>query len=151
MVLSRSLDIVVQSLVKRFNSFLFVLGRWIDISNVLKTFDGLYDLMLRDQFLYICNNEVMLFLKERVPKSKDEMTRYADQFKEEKRVNIVSLTNKTQKVDGGEPYDPDISPSVSVVIRQQARQRDNLYQKLKVPGSIKDVMTLSVNSSLMKV
>ncbi|CAG2216072.1 unnamed protein product [Mytilus edulis] len=72
-------------------------SRWIDMSNVLKTFDGLYDLMLRDQFLHICNNEVMLFLKERVPKSIDDMTRYADQFKEARRVNIVSLTNQTQK------------------------------------------------------
>ncbi|VDI44694.1 Hypothetical predicted protein [Mytilus galloprovincialis] len=39
----------------------------------------------------------MLFLKERVPKSIDDMTRYADQFKEARRVNIVSLTNQTQK------------------------------------------------------
>ncbi|CAC5398261.1 unnamed protein product [Mytilus coruscus] len=38
-----------------------------------------------------------------------------------------------------EPYDPDIYPSVSVVTRQQVKQRDNPYPKLKVPGSIKDV------------
>ncbi|VDI44693.1 Hypothetical predicted protein [Mytilus galloprovincialis] len=43
-------------------------------------------------------------------------------------------------IDGArEPYDPDISPSVSVVTRQQAKKRDNPYPKLKVPGSIKDV------------
>ncbi|CAC5422028.1 unnamed protein product [Mytilus coruscus] len=43
-------------------------------------------------------------------------------------------------IDGAkEPYDPIISPSVSVVTRQQAKQRDNPYSKLKVPGSIKDV------------
>ncbi|CAC5415002.1 unnamed protein product [Mytilus coruscus] len=81
-------------------------NRWIDMSNVLKTFDGLYDLMLRDQFLHICNNEVMLFLKERVPKSIDEMTRYADQFKEARRVNIVSFTNQTQKVKSQPPQKP---------------------------------------------
>ncbi|VDI60750.1 Hypothetical predicted protein [Mytilus galloprovincialis] len=101
MVLSRSLDLVVQSLVKRFNSFLFVwvviLVGGLNMSNVLKTFDGLYDFYVKNQFLHICNNEVMLFLKERVPKSIDDMTRYADQFKEARRVNIVSLTNQTQK------------------------------------------------------
>ncbi|VDH94046.1 Hypothetical predicted protein [Mytilus galloprovincialis] len=43
-------------------------------------------------------------------------------------------------IDGArEPYDPDISPTVSVVTRQQAKKRDNPYPKLKVPGSIKDV------------
>ncbi|CAC5413817.1 unnamed protein product [Mytilus coruscus] len=82
-------------------------SRWIDMANGLKTFDGLYDLMLKDQFLHICNNEVMLFLKERVPKSRDEITRYADQLKEARRVNIVSLTNQTQKGKSQPPQKPN--------------------------------------------
>lgn len=71
--------------------------RWIEMSKVPKTYEGLYDLMLRDQFLHVCNKEVMLFLKERTPGSIDEMTKLADQFKEARRVNVVTLTNQLQK------------------------------------------------------
>ncbi|CAC5426307.1 unnamed protein product [Mytilus coruscus] len=61
-------------------------------------------------------------------------------------------------IDGArEPYDLDISPSVSVVTRQQAKQRDNPYPKLKVSGSIKDVSLENIerkqqsDESLMKL
>ncbi|CAC5383268.1 unnamed protein product [Mytilus coruscus] len=61
-------------------------------------------------------------------------------------------------IDGArEPYDPDISLSVSVVTRQQAKQRDNPYPKLKVSGSIKDVSLENIEreqqsgESLMKL
>lgn len=36
--------------------------RWIDMAKVPRTFDGLYDLMLRDQFIHICSQDLRLFL-----------------------------------------------------------------------------------------
>ena len=36
--------------------------RWLEMSKVKPTYDGLYDLMLRDQFLSICNCDLLLFL-----------------------------------------------------------------------------------------
>lgn len=72
-------------------------SRWIEMSNIPKTFAGLYDLMLRDQFLHVCNKEVSLFLKERIPSSVENMAKLADQFKEARRVNVTTLTNQQSK------------------------------------------------------
>ena len=43
------------------------LTKWIEMSDCLKTYEGLFDLMMRDQFLHICNKELTLYLKERTP------------------------------------------------------------------------------------
>ena len=43
------------------------LNRWIELFKVDHSFEGLFDLMLRDQFLSICSKDILLFLKERIP------------------------------------------------------------------------------------
>lgn len=102
-------------------------SRWIDMSEIPKTYEGLYDLMLRDQFLHVCNNEVMLFLKERVPKSIDDMTKYADQFKEARRVNITTLTHQVQKGKSNtSSHKPNISKSQdSVKVSDKGSSNNN--------------------------
>ncbi|XP_021371318.1 uncharacterized protein LOC110461908 [Mizuhopecten yessoensis] len=47
-----------------------------------KTFEGLKDLMIRDQFIRACGNDLTLFLKERIPKSIGEMSKLAYQYAE---------------------------------------------------------------------
>jgi hypothetical protein len=49
--------------------------------------------MIRDQLLHVCNTDVLLFLKEQVPKDIGEMSQLADRFKEVRKANVVSLTN----------------------------------------------------------
>ena len=56
------------------------LTNWIEMSSTSRTFDGLFDLMIRDQLLHICNKELSLFLKERTPSSAQQMATLADQF-----------------------------------------------------------------------
>ena len=56
-------------------------------------YENLQDLMIRDQFLHVYNKDVLLFLKERVPKDIGEMSQLADRFKAARRANVVSLTN----------------------------------------------------------
>ena len=68
--------------------------RWIDMSATGKTYDELKDLMMKDQFLQCCGKDLALFLKERIPKSIEEMSRYADQFAEARAVASTSLTIK---------------------------------------------------------
>ena len=41
----------------------------------------------------MCNKDVLLFVKEWVPKDIGEMSQLADRFKEDRRPNVVSLTN----------------------------------------------------------
>ena len=45
-----------------------------------KSFDGLSDLLIREQFLSRCAPEMALFLNERVPESVHEMLRLAEQY-----------------------------------------------------------------------
>ena len=46
------------------------------MSGIPKTFEGLKDLVLRDQFTFICNRELELFLRER--ESQSRWNRLAD-------------------------------------------------------------------------
>ncbi|MCG7875094.1 MAG: RNase H-like domain-containing protein [Candidatus Thiodiazotropha endolucinida] len=68
------------------------LNRWIEMSSCHKTYEGLFDLMMRDQLLHMCNKDLTLYLKERVPSSLQEMATLADQFKEARLASAVSLT-----------------------------------------------------------
>ena len=65
------------------------------MSDCLKTYEALFDLMMRDQFLHICNNELTLYLKERKPPSMQQMATLADQLKEARLTSAVSLTYPT--------------------------------------------------------
>lgn len=71
------------------------IDRWIGIGKVNKTFQGLYDLVLRDQFLSVCNKDLILFLKERIPNNIQDMC--ADQYKEARCANIQTLVNSSRK------------------------------------------------------
>lgn len=51
-------------------------------------YEGLFDMMLRNLFLSICNRNVLLFLKERIPKDKQEMSALGDQSKVAMHANI---------------------------------------------------------------
>ncbi|XP_033761705.1 uncharacterized protein LOC117343459 [Pecten maximus] len=56
--------------------------RWLEMAGIEKSFEGLKDLMVRDQFLRACGTDLTLFLKERIPKSIGEMSKLADQYAE---------------------------------------------------------------------
>ena len=68
--------------------------RWIDMASIEKSYEGLQDLILREQPTFICNRDLELFLREREPKSLEQASKLADQYKEARYVDIVSLTYK---------------------------------------------------------
>ena len=70
------------------------LQRWIDMSKTSKTFDDLFDLVIRDQFLHVCSKDLSLFLRERTPSSITEMADLADQFREARLTTACNLTAK---------------------------------------------------------
>ena len=59
--------------------------------------------MLRDQFLSMCSKDLLLLLKERIPKNIDEMSTLADQYKEARNANILSLVHSGRKYSNPEP------------------------------------------------
>ena len=71
--------------------------RWIDMASIEKSYEGLQDLILREQLTFICNRDLELFLREREPKSFEQASKLADQYKEARYVDIVSLTYKNNE------------------------------------------------------
>ena len=71
--------------------------RWIDMASIEKSYKGLQDLILREQLTFICNRDLELFLREREPKSLEQASKLADQYKEARYVDIVSLTYKNNE------------------------------------------------------
>jgi hypothetical protein len=56
--------------------------RWMSLAKVDKTFEGLIDLILREQFMLSSSKSLQVFLKERKVKSVAEMAEFADQYLE---------------------------------------------------------------------
>ena len=71
--------------------------RWIDMASIEKSYEGLQDLILREQLTFICNRDLELFLRKREPKSLEQASKLADQYKEARYVDIVSLTYKNNE------------------------------------------------------
>ena len=71
--------------------------RWIDMASIEKSYEGLQDLILLEQLTFICNRDLELFLREREPKSLEQASKLADQYKEARYVDIVSLTYKNNE------------------------------------------------------
>ena len=55
--------------------------RWIDMASIDKTYEGLQDMILREQLTFIYNRDLDLFLCEREPKSLEQASKFADQYK----------------------------------------------------------------------
>jgi hypothetical protein len=50
-----------------------LLDRWIELTHINKTFEDLYDLVKREQFMNCCNREMMAFIKEKECKNMKEV------------------------------------------------------------------------------
>ena len=49
------------------------MNQWLELYNVEKTFEGLRELLLREQFLYSCQKDMAMFLKVRAPVDQKSM------------------------------------------------------------------------------
>ena len=56
--------------------------RWVELSHTEKTYEALEDLLVREQFLNSCSKNLAVFLKERSPKSTEEMAQLAEMYRE---------------------------------------------------------------------
>ena len=61
------------------------------MANIAETYEDLFDLVLRDQFLNICNRDLTLCLKETTPKSIQDMADLEDHYREARLTNASSL------------------------------------------------------------
>jgi hypothetical protein len=91
------------------------LTRWIEMSKISETFDDLLDLILRDQLLYVCNYDLLVFLKQNVTKTAEELCMLADQFREARNASATNLCSKVIKKSNeeGKSKSPGKSPEVT--------------------------------------
>jgi len=68
--------------------------RWIELANVEKDFEGLKNLVVREQYLERCSVQLAIFLRERKPKDLDELGSIAEQYLE-----AHANKNATRKVE----------------------------------------------------
>lgn len=66
--------------------------RWLELSEIDKSFENLYDLLVREQIVNMCSKDLVLFIKEHVPKDVKAMTTIADQYREARGVDITALS-----------------------------------------------------------
>ena len=83
--------------------------RWADMDKTAKTYDGIKDLLLREQFLNSCKEELRLFLTERKPKNTSEMSKLAEQYSDAH--GFLSVPTNVRKT-ARQPFDkkPEIKP-----------------------------------------
>ena len=58
------------------------LDRWIELGKTPKTFDGLRELVIKEQALNMCNKDLKLFIQERNPGDLAAMNETAEQYLE---------------------------------------------------------------------
>ena len=102
--------------------------RWIDMASIEKSYEGLQDLILREQLTFICNRDLELFLREREPKSLEQASKLADQYKEARYVDIVSLTYKNN----------ERSSHVLIQSRGQGQDHQLVEARIKVTKATQD-------------
>ena len=57
-------------------------SRWTEMAGTDSTYESLFDLLIREQFIQSCSPELAMFLKERAPATIAEVTRLAEQYVE---------------------------------------------------------------------
>ena len=102
------------------------LMRWIELAGADKTFDGLVDLLLRDQLLFVSNTDLRIFLKERTPDNMKTMTSLADQYREARGGNILGSIFSPKNTKAKEPEEPkkeSFQPKPKVNYQQRSGSR----------------------------
>ena len=76
------------------------LCKWIELSEVTKSFEGVVDLMVREQFGNACSKELSVYLTERKPKTIEELADIADRYLVAHNKKLSSRSAPSRKEDG---------------------------------------------------
>ena len=79
--------------------------RWLELSKTEKTFEGLKDLIVKEQFINSCPKELAVHLREWAPETLEEMAKIADQYLEAHGKHVFSpARNKPPTLPEKEDY-----------------------------------------------
>ena len=74
-------------LIVRLSTYLI---RWLELSKMEKTFEGLKNLIVKEQFINSCPKELAIHLRERSPETLEEIAKIADQYLEAHGKHVFS-------------------------------------------------------------
>ena len=94
------------------------------MSETEKSFEGLYDLMLRTNLCMIAVKNCLSFSRKGNPKTIDNLVLYADQFKEARVTSAISLTSQRTSKPPREGYTKPEYPSPTVGSRFPDQRRN---------------------------
>ena len=66
------------------------LVRWLELLNTERSFEGLKDLIVKEQFIDACPKELAIHLRERAPETLVQIVKIADQYLEAHRKHLFS-------------------------------------------------------------
>jgi len=72
--------------------------RWLELSNTAQTFEGLEDLIVKEQFIDSCPKELAIHLRERAPETLAQIAKIADQYSEAHGNHLFSPTSRKPTV-----------------------------------------------------
>ena len=72
--------------------------RWLELSNTERSFEGLKDLIVKDQFIGSCPKELAIHLRERAPETLVQIAKIADQYLEAHGKHLFSSASRKLQV-----------------------------------------------------
>ena len=89
--------------------------RWLELSNTARTFDGLKDLIVKEQFIDSCPKDLAIHLQERAPETLAKIAKIADQYFEahgkSKKSKVVHLYSAPITTVSRALYNDQFTPS----------------------------------------
>ncbi|XP_025103745.1 centrosome-associated protein CEP250-like [Pomacea canaliculata] len=71
-----------ESMISFSTRLISIADRWVELSNVEKSYNGLRDLLLREQLIQSVSRDLAVFLRERAPSSVEEMIDCAEKYRQ---------------------------------------------------------------------
>ena len=92
------------------------MSRWVDLSKAEKTYSGICELFVKDQFLNSCSEDLAVYLCERSPDTIEEFTRIAEQYLIVHKKNMAAATKDRhlKKLDNGSH---DVNKKITAMLR----------------------------------
>ena len=72
--------------------------RWLELSNTERSFEGLKDLFVKEQFIDSCLKQLAIHLRERAPQTLVQIAKIADQYLEAHGKHLFSSASKKPQV-----------------------------------------------------
>ncbi|CAH3150229.1 unnamed protein product, partial [Porites evermanni] len=95
--------------------------RWLELSHTERSFEGLKDLIVKEQFIDSCPKELAIHLRERAPETLVQIAKTADQYLEVHGKHLFSSASKK----------PQVQPKA---------EEQRLHRVIQQPSSVTSVM-----------